>query len=624
MRNAAATIGQLRKDALRTLTPPPRLTISEWADRYRRLSPESSAEPGQFRTSRAEYQRGIMDAVTDPAVDRLVVMSSAQIGKTAVLENVIGYYISQDPAPILVLMPTLEMAQAFSKDRLSTMLRDTPILRGQVKDPRARDSGNTMLHKTFAGGHITLTGANSPANLASRPIRIVLGDEIDRYPASAGSEGDPVNLAIKRTATFWNRKIILTSTPTIKGLSRIEHAFENSDQRRYHVPCPDCGEYQVLTWANVRWDEGRPETAHYVCEHCGSCIDERHKTGMLMAGRWIAEAPFAGTAGFHLSELYSPWRRWSDVAADFLQAKHGGSEMLKTWVNTSLGEPWEDQGDAVEPVGLMARLEEYERGDIPLLAVTAGVDVQKDRIECSVIAWGVGEEAWLLEHAVLPGDTARPEIWQDLHELLTDHEPHAVAIDSGFNSSMVYTFCERRRFAYAIKGASGFDRPVVEDATKRARRLRNRRKIGGSPVQIIGVDQAKVLVHSRLRQVQTGPGYIHFSEAAGCDDEYFAQLTAEKLVVKHHRGRASQEWVQQRPRNEALDSFVYALAALRLWGGLAAVIARKERAAAAPAGEAPAPSPARRQLDQIIKDRKRQLNGGMRGSGNFVTGWRNN
>jgi len=569
MLSAATKMGRLRREALRVLTPPPRLTISQWADRYRRLSPESSAEPGQFRTSRAEYQRGIMDAVTDPAVERVVLMTSAQIGKTAMLENAIGFYISQDPAPILVLMPTLEMAQAFSKDRLATMLRDTPVLKGLVQDPRARDSGNTMLHKTFPGGHITLTGANSAANLASRPIRIVLCDEVDRYPASAGTEGDPVHLATKRTATFWNRKIILTSTPTIKGLSRIEHAFEASDQRRFYVPCPECGEHQILKWASLRWDEGRPETAHYVCEHCGAIIEERHKTAMLMAGQWRAEAPFAGTAGFALNELYSPWRRWADIAVDFLLAKQGGTEMLQVWVNTSLGESWEDQGDAIEATGLIARLEEYDRDSIPLAAITAGVDVQKDRIEASVVAWGAGQEAWLLEHAVLPGDTARPEVWQDLDQLLADHAPHAVAVDSGFNASMVYAFCERRRFAYAVKGASGFDRPVVEDATKRAKRLRNRRRVGGSPVQIIGVDTAKVQVQSRLRLVSPGPGYIHFSEAAGCDEEYFAQITAEKLVTKYRMGRATQEWVQQRPRNEALDALVYALAALLLWGGMA-------------------------------------------------------
>ena len=289
-------IEDLARQALASFAPPPDLTISEWADQFRYLSPEASAEPGRWNTDRAPYQRGIMDAISHPETETVVLMTSAQIGKTAILENVVGYFVSQDPSPTLLLQPTLEMAATFSKDRLAPMLRDTPSLRGLVKDARARDSGNTQLHKQFPGGHITMTGANSPANLASRPIRVVLCDEVDRYPESAGTEGDPVALARKRSATFWNRKIVLTSTPTIKGLSRIEQAYLASDQRRYWVPCPDCGEHQVLSWANVRWDEDQPETAHYVCEHCGSCIDEQHKPPMLQRGEWRASAPFKGAA----------------------------------------------------------------------------------------------------------------------------------------------------------------------------------------------------------------------------------------------------------------------------------------------------------------------------------------
>lgn len=560
---ASPRLASLASEALRVLRPPPVLTISQWADQFRKLSPESAAEPGQWNTDRAPYQREIMDAITLPEVETVVLMTSAQVGKTAILENAVGYYVSQDPAPIMVLMPTLEMAQTFSKDRLATMLRDTPILSGLVKDPRARDSGNTMLHKTFPGGHITMTGANSPASLASRPIRIVLCDEVDRYPTSAGAEGDPVHLARKRTATFWNRKLILTSTPTIKGLSRIEQAFGQSDQRRYHVPCPHCGEHQVLKWASVKWDEGKPETARYYCEHCGAGIDEADKPKMLLGGKWIADAPFAGTAGFHLSELYSPWRKWAEVAADFLEAKHGGTEMLKAWVNTSLGEVWEEQGDAIEAAGLLMRLEQYERDGVPILATTVGVDVQKDRIECSVVGWGTGEEAWLIDHVILEGDTARPDVWQDLDALAREVKPTAMAVDSGYNSDLVYQFCAKRRFAFAIKGASGFERPLIEDARRRAQRLR-RAKRNGVRVEPIGVDSGKVLIYSRLRQAEPGPGYVHFPDDHAFDEEYFAQLTAEKLVVKRRFGRASQQWVQLRPRNEALDCLVYALAALRL------------------------------------------------------------
>lgn len=587
-------LAHLMNRARKAFLPPPRLTVSQWADQHRRLSPEHAAEPGQWSTDRAPYQREIMDCITDPDVEGVVLMTSAQVGKTAVLENVIGYFVSQDPSPILMLQPTLEMGQTFSKDRLAPMLRDTPILQGLVKDPRARDSGNTMLHKTFPGGHITITGANSPASLASRPIRIVLCDEVDRYPSSAGSEGDPVHLARKRTSTFWNRKLILTSTPTIKGLSRIEHAFEQSDQRRYHVPCPHCGEFQALKWAGVKWDEDKPETARYYCEHCGAGIDEADKPKMLLAGQWVAEAPFAGVAGFHINELYSPWRKWAEVAADFLEAKHGGTEMLKAWVNTSLGETWTEQGDGIEASGLLARLEDYGREDVPILATTMGCDIQKDRIEVSFVGWGKGEEAWLLDHVILPGDTARPDVWQDLADLAAELKPTAMAVDSGYNSDQVYAFCARRRFAFAIKGASGFERPLIEDARRRAQRLRRAGR-RGVRVEPIGVDSGKVLIYSRLRQAEPGQGYVHFPDDHAFDDEYFAQLTAEKLVVKYRFGRPSQEWVQLRPRNEALDCLVYALAALRLANlNLDALAERKTATGEAPTGVIKRPALPRR------------------------------
>ena len=609
-------IASVVREARKTLRPPPRLTVSEWADRYRRLSAESSAEPGQWNTARAPYQREIMDTITQSGVETVVLMTSAQVGKTAVLENVIGYHISQDPSPILVLQPTLEMAQAFSKDRLATMLRDTPILQGLVKDPRARDSGNTMLHKTFPGGHITVTGANSPSQLASRPIRVVLCDEVDRYPASAGSEGDPVILARKRTATFWNRRMILTSTPTIKGLSRIEAAFLASDQRRYHVPCPHCDTFQVLRWANVKWDEGKPETARYYCEACGERIEEADKPKMLLRGKWIAEAPFTGTAGFHLSELYSPWRRWSEIAADFLEAKHGGTELLKAWVNTSLGETWEEQGDGMEPTGLLARLETYDT-DQRYLTITAGVDVQKDRLEMTVVGWGIGEEAWVLDHIILPGDTAGAEVWQDLEVALQEHRPDAVAVDSGFNASQVYAFVHRHRYCMAVKGATGFSRPIVEDRRKRAQRLRRAAK-RGAPVELVGVDAGKVLVYSRLRIRAPGPGFVHFPDEPAFDDEYFSQLTAEKLVVKHRFGRASQEWVQTRPRNEALDCFVYALAALRLSDADLDRLAQES-----PCGDGDRPKPPISQLADSLNKRRREIIGAdMRGKrSNFATRW---
>lgn len=548
-----------------TLQPPPDLTVSQWADEYRMLSSESSSEPGRWNTNRAPYQRGILDSVLDSEVESVVVMSSAQVGKTELLLNTIGYFVHHDPAPMLLLQPTLEMAEAFSKDRLAPMVRDTDAINGKIADPKSRDSGNTMLHKRFPGGHITMAGANSPSSLASRPIRIVLCDEVDRYPESAGTEGDPVNLAKKRTATFWNRKIILTSTPTIKGLSRIESAFEESDQRRFHVPCPHCDELQTLKWANIKWDEGQPETAAYYCEHCGAKIDESQKTKMLRAGKWIASKPFQGIAGFHLNELYSPWRKWAEVAFDFVSAKAGGTETLKTWVNTSLGETWEEQGESISQHALMSRLEEYDIGTLNRPVVTGGVDVQKDRLEVSFVAWAEGEESWLLDHIILPGDTALPEVWEELSFTFSDFNPAIVCIDSGFNTSHVYTFCKRYRFCRPIKGVSGFGRPFVEDERTRAKKYRSAQR-RGVYVEPIGVDGGKVLVYSRLKNNNKGAGYVHFPNEPAFDDEYFAQLTAEKLVTKYTKGRPFQEWVQQRPRNEALDCYVYATAAIRLSG----------------------------------------------------------
>ena len=333
---------------------PPKLTISEWADLYRYLSPEASAEPGKYKTSRAEYQRGIMDAFSDPQVTRIVVMSSAQVGKTEILNNIVGYYIDQDPSTILNLQPTLEMAQTWSKDRLAPMVRDNPCLTKKVKSSKSKDSDNTILHKLFPGGHITMVGANSPAGLASRPIRIVLCDEVDRYPVSAGAEGDPVNLAIKRTTTYWNKKIGLFSTPTIKGVSRIEKAFAESDQRYYYVPCPHCGVYQRLRWGHVKYSKDNIKEAYYECEHCGGHLSDSDRYRAIARGYWEAQEEFKGVAGFHLNELYSPWRKLADIVQDFLDAKDK-PDTLKTWVNTSLGETWEEAGESVDPDSLESR-----------------------------------------------------------------------------------------------------------------------------------------------------------------------------------------------------------------------------------------------------------------------------
>lgn len=555
---------------------PPTLSVSEWADRERRLSPEASAEPGRWDTSRAEYQRGIMDAICDPSVHTVVVMTSAQVGKTEVLLNTIGYYIDQDPSPLMVIQPTLEMAEAFSKDRLAPMLRDSPALQGKVKDPRSRDSGNTLRHKVFDGGHITLSGANSAASLASRPIRVVLCDEVDRYDDSAGTEGDPVSLAAKRSTTFWNRKLILTSTPTLRGLSRIEKAYAESDQRKCFVPCPHCDELQVLKWEGVRWDKIKnekgetirhlPQTANYVCAQCGALWTDVARWGSLRKCQWEATAPFNGVAGFHLSELYSPWRRLSEIVSDFLEKRHDLTR-LQTFVNTSLGETWEESGERVEGASLIQRIEAYDDESLPgsVTALTAGVDTQDDRLEVQVIGWGKQEEAWVAWYEVIPGDPAQPQVWKDLDGLLLSSyrtvdgrtlKIGAACIDTGgHHAAPALSFCRARRLrrVFATKGMAG-PKPIWP--------MRASRTKTNDQVFLVGVDTAKDTIYGRLKISRPGPGFIHFPHLEGIDAAYFEQLTSESVVTRYREGRPYRVWILPKgKRNEVLDTFVLALAA---------------------------------------------------------------
>lgn len=545
-------------------TPPKNLKISDWADEYRKLSPEASAEAGSWKSSRAPYQIEIMNAFNDPETQRIVFMKSSQVGATEILLNIIGYYIDQDPAPILVMQPTLAMGQAFSKDRLATMIRDSEKIRDKVKDPRSRDSGNTVLSKKFAGGNLNIVGSNSAAGLASRPIRILLADEVDRYEASAGAEGDPISLATKRTTTFWNKKIYLCSTPTIKGLSRIEAAFEESDKRYYNVPCPECNHKQILLWKNVIWDENKPETASYACEDCGSVINEGKKQWMLKHGEWKATAPKKNTAGFHISELYSPWSTWADMAISFLEAKKN-PEMLKTWINTSLGESWEEQGETVQYEVLLERRLNYDHTQLPenILILTAGVDTQKDRLELQLVGWGRDYEAWVCDYRVFWGDPNAANVWNELDEYLKQRfktesnrfiSISCCTIDSGgHHTNAVYAYTKPRqgRRIFAIKGLSVAGKPI---ANKPSFVGRNKAVLYG-----VGSDTAKEAIFSRL-SADAESTTLHFCH--DLDEEYFKQLTAEKRVTKFVRGRKSLIWKQTRDRNEGLDTLVYNFAAI--------------------------------------------------------------
>ena len=539
--------------------------MAKWADRERRLSSEASAAAGRWVTSRAEYQRGIMDAISDPRLRDIVVMAGAQVGKTEMLLNVIGFHIHHDPSPILLVQPTLEMAQAFSKDRLAPMLRDTPALKGSVKDPRSRDANNTTTHKVFTGGHISLVGSNSAAGLASRPIRVVLCDEVDRYPPSAGSEGSPILLARKRSATFHNRKMVMVSTPTNKGASMIESQYAESDQRQYFVPCEDCGTVQTLKWSNVKWDKDKPETACYVCDGCGSIWDDAKRNRSVRKGEWVATADFTGVAGFHINGLYSPWTMLADAVRDFLIAKKA-PDTLRVFVNTFLAETWEDAGETVGDIRFDDREEEFG-ANIPddIVVITAGIDVQDDRLELELVGWGRDEESWSLEYKTLYGDPSTPHLWNDLDNILKASYTtesgrslgiRAACVDSGGHyTQAVYNFVRPRegRRIFAIKGMAGEQRPLVGRPSKN--------NIGKIKLFTVGTFPIKELIFSRLKIQSEGAGYCHFP--AGRSDEYYQQLAnSEKIVTKYQKGFPRREFVKTRTRNEALDCRVYAYAAL--------------------------------------------------------------
>lgn len=559
------------------LKPPPDITLSEWADKYRMLSSESSVEPGRWKTSKAPYQREIMDAITDINVKKVVVMSAAQIGKTdmAVI-NPIGYYIHYDPSPMLVMQPTVLMGETFSKERLSPAIRDTKVLSERIND-KSRNSGNTILQKIFPGGQVTIVGANSPSSLASRPVRILLADEIDRYPPTAGNEGDPLMLAEKRLTTYWNRKEVNVSTPTIKNLSRIEAEFEHSTQEHWHLPCPQCGALQRLAWSQIVFNKDDLSNIEMACDACGCLSGEYEWKSGGDKGKFVADNPGAETRGFHLNSLASYFVSWREVVEKFLFAneekKKGNIEPLKVWTNTELGETWEEEGTELEQDDLYNRREEYP-AEVPagVLCLTAAVDTQDDRFEIEVVGWGVEKENWGIRYQVIRGDLKQSAVWNELDEYLNQTFERedglklkiaCTCIDSGGHFTQeVYRFCKARiaRRIYAIKGKGGADVPYVGRPS-----TSNRVK---TPLFTIGVDTGKSVLYSRLQVETEGANYCHFpsNEAAGYDEAYFKGLTAEKLVLRYKKGRPQYEWVvkQGHKRNEALDVRNYATAALEI------------------------------------------------------------
>ncbi len=575
---------KLLKEIFEVLEPPPNLTLSEWADKFRRLSAESGSKGGQWNSSKAPWQREIMDAISDISVEKVVVMSAAQMGKTdAFLLNTIGYYMHYDPCTILCMQPTLSLAETMSKDRLMPMVRDTPVLKDKINE-KSRTSGNTIFKKAFPGGRITMTGANSPTELRSRPIRILLADEIDAYPATAGAEGDPLVLASKRLTTYWNRKEVYTSTPTVKKISRIEMVFEHSTMEEWSVPCPSCGELQALKWEHLNYkvdENGEIQEISYTCIKCGTIHTEVEWKDCFNEGKYIAKYPERKIRGFHFNSLASTFCTWEEVIKRYVEAdralKNGNPELMKGWVNTELGETWEEDGESIDENELLKRCEKYHC-EVPdeVMVLTAGVDTQDTWFEIEVVGWGVGLESYGIYHKKIFGDLKQPEVWARLDDFLsqkfkkmdgTELRIMCTCMDSGGHfTDDVYKFCKARmaRGIFAIKGADDADRAYVSKPTKN-----NRQK---THLFILGVSTGKALLFQRLKIEKEGPGYCHFPKdekgyLRGYDKEYFEGLTSEKQVLQYKKGRPYFAWkLVGTKRNEPLDCRNYAQAAMEITG----------------------------------------------------------
>ena len=545
------------------------------------LTVSSSPFPGRWKTERAEYQRGIMKAFSDAKTEKIVCMTSAQVGKTEILNNICGFFLVHDPCPLLILLPTLELARAWSVDRLGPMINSTPAIRDQIGESRMKDGDNTILQKQFKNGsRLSIAGSNSPASLSSRPIRIVLMDEVDRMALSSGSEGDPIMLASRRTQNFFNRKIAMFSTPTIKGASRIESAFEDSDQRYYNLKCHDCKTAQVLDWAQVRWEKDKPESAKYHCSECDAVWSDVQRKQAIRSGEWVATQPFSGTAGFHLSGLYSPWVDIPELAKLFLESKHTGQQALRVFVNTVLAQSWEeDEGDGVETNDIMARAVNFETPlpDSSIGVLCASADVQADRIEVLVNGYGSNNQTWVVGFQIFYGSPTSESLWLEVEEYLKTTWQHPSGqdlritrsfIDSGYETGAVYNFCRKLESlgVRAIKGVGGSNRAEIGRPTKN-----NTSRCNVFP---LGVNTLKTQILARLKiDDPKDSGFINFPDFL--DEEFFLQLTSERLIKRYVKGIPRMEFKQMRPRNEALDLMVYNLAAFRSLNANMSVIQKK-------------------------------------------------
>lgn len=591
------TINLFKKIVKQSLRPLPNLSVSDWADKFRMLSGEASSEPGRWRTDRAPYQREIMNSFTQARIWKVIVMSAAQIGKSDIMNNVIGRYAHLAPAPIMMIQPTIDMAQDYSKSRIAPMISDTKVLRSVFREAKSRESSNTILSKLFLGGRLIMGGANSPAGLASRPIKILLADEVDRFPSSAGTEGDPIDLAAKRMTTFWDRRMGLFSTPTIAGESRIEDEYQEGSQEEWQHKCPNCGEYHLLTHRQMLTEhetitdkKGQKHvTVHSVKWRCPDCGYSFTESQMRRASqKYIPQNVSAlkkGVRSFFINCWASPWLTWTAIMQEWLEAK-GDPEREKVVVNTRFGEPYERQG-AFESTDEFLRRREIYDSELPegVLILTAAVDVQDNRLEYEICGWGEYEQCWGIRKGIIPGIPDTQEVWDELDSIL-DREysfkngtsliiPRTFIDSGGHYAKEVYAYSLRRlaRQCFAIKGASTAGVPIIykysKAVTQRGRTI---------PLVIIGTDSGKQYVMDRLSINVPGPKYFHFPRDMkerdtdnaflrnrGYDNIYFQGLIAEQRVARKKNGRIVWQWekISKDKRNEPLDLRVYNLACLQ-------------------------------------------------------------
>ncbi|WP_290872039.1 terminase gpA endonuclease subunit [Aquabacterium sp.] len=589
--NADAVLAATRR-AARNLVPPPDMLPSQWAESNVKIS-VGNAIPGPISFANAPYQRGMLDAMKEPGIRRVTYKTGAQLGKTTVQQCGIGYFIAHEPASQIFVQPTQGDVQTFLETKLRPMLEANPNIADKMAKQRGREGVNNSRIISYVGGWLMFSWAGSPKTLRGRSAPKTHADEIDGMDATP--EGDPVELLDQRAATFGDQALRTeSSTPTTLGESRIETAFDEGDQRRFYVPCPHCSHAQYLRWEQVRWDgrvstdiksaeadlnqDHKPETARYACEDCGCLWDDGERIAAIrnaesLGHGWRAAKPFKGHASFHAPEMLSTFRRLRDIVQSYLN-KLVKSD-VQSFQNVSLGEAFEETGEKADPDSLFKRREEY-RADVPAggLWLSAGVDMQQDRLEVEVVAWGVGEESWSIEYRVLWGDPLAGEVWEDLTAFLEQTYQHesgaqlaisASCLDTGGTAGYTqaaYDYAKGKtgRRLFAVKGGGKWGDPVVA-APSRKQSGKTGRKVD---LFIVGVDEAKLTVMRRLSQATIGPGYCHFPQDDDHAEEYFKQLTAEKLITRYVKGFPVREWHKTRDRNEVLDCRVYAYAALKI------------------------------------------------------------